>query len=150
MSGSVSTSSGRANLIEAIMFCTYALFAVNWIAGTTLTPEIMKYFHLDSFMSATFISNAITVAKIIGNFCAAAILIKFLPKKAIAIGSGMIVFGSALAILAPQYWVYSLLAGSLWALVVPFTSSISALSSSIILSRKRVLQSMPSTAWLIM
>ncbi|AXB82831.1 MFS transporter [Megasphaera hexanoica] len=106
MSGSVSTSSGRANLIEAIMFCTYALFAVNWIAGTTLTPEIMKYFHLDSFMSATFISNAITVAKIIGNFCAAAILIKFLPKKAIAIGSGMIVFGSALAILAPQYWVF--------------------------------------------
>lgn len=103
MSGTASTSSGRANLIEAIMFCTYALFAVNWIAGTTLTPEIMKYFRLDSFMSATFISNAITVAKIIGNFCAAAILIKFMPKKAIAIGSGMIVFGSALAILAPQY-----------------------------------------------
>ena len=69
MSGTASTSSGRANLIEAIMFCTYALFAVNWIAGTTLTPEIMKYFRLDSFMSATFISNAITVAKIIGNFC---------------------------------------------------------------------------------
>ena len=44
MSGTASTSSGRANLIEAIMFCTYALFAVNWIAGTTLTPGNYEIF----------------------------------------------------------------------------------------------------------
>ena len=101
-------SSARANLIEFVMFVTYALFAVNWIAGSTLTPQIMKYFQLDSFMSATFISNSITVAKIIGNFCAAGLLIKLLPKKAIGLGSFMIVFGSIMAVFAPQYWIFIL------------------------------------------
>ena len=101
-------SSTKANIIELVMFLTYALFAVNWIAGSTLTPQIMKYFQLDSFMSATFISNSITVAKIIGNFCAAGLLIKLLPRKAIGLGSFMIVIGSLVAVLSPQYWAFVL------------------------------------------
>lgn len=105
---SVKTSSARAGLIEFVMFFTYAFFAVNWIAGSTLTKQIMDYFQLKSFASATFISNAITLAKIIGNFLAAGILNKLLPKKAIGLGSGLIVLGSLLAILAPQYWLFIL------------------------------------------
>lgn len=96
----------RAKLIELIMFFTYAFFAVSWIAGSTLTPQIMQYFQLDSFVSATLISNSITLAKIIGNFCAAGILVKLLPKKAIGLGSGLVVLGSILAIMAPQYWLF--------------------------------------------
>lgn len=103
---SVKNSALRAGLIEFIMFFTYAFFAVNWIAGSTLTPQIMEYFHIKTFASATFISNAITLAKIIGNFCAAALLNKLLPKKAIGLGSGLIVAGSILAIVAPQYWLF--------------------------------------------
>lgn len=99
-------SSARAGIIEFIMFFTYAFFAVNWIAGSTLTPQIMKYFNLDSFVSATFISNAITIAKIVGNFLAAGLLTKLLPKKAIGFGSALIVIGSAIAIVAPQYWIF--------------------------------------------
>lgn len=64
-------SSSRAVMIEFVMFFTYAFFAVNWIAGSTLTPQIMEHFNLKTFASATFISNAITLAKIIGNFMAA-------------------------------------------------------------------------------
>ncbi|OCN02606.1 MFS transporter [Clostridium sp. W14A] len=101
-------SSARAILIEMVMFFTYAFFAVNWVAGSTLTPQIMKYFNLQSFASATFISNAITIAKIIGNFMAAGILVKLLPKKAIGLGSGLIVAGSVMAVLAPQYWMFIL------------------------------------------
>lgn len=108
MSEEQKISSTRANIIEFVMFITYALFAINWIAGSTLTPQIMKHFHLDSFMSATFISNSITVAKIIGNFCAAGLLVKLLPKKAIGLGSFLIVIGSLVAILAPQYWMFIL------------------------------------------
>ncbi|WP_283610380.1 MFS transporter [Faecalispora anaeroviscerum] len=104
----IKVSSTRAILIEMVMFFTYAFFAVNWIAGSTLTPQIMKYFKLESFASATLISNAITIAKIIGNFMAAGILIKLFPKKAIGLGSGLIVAGSALAVLAPQYWIFIL------------------------------------------
>lgn len=96
----------RAYLIEFIMFFTYAFFAVNWIAGSTLTPAIMKYFNLKSFASATLISNAITAAKIIGNFLAAWILNKLLPKKAIGLASLLVVMGSVLAILAPFYSLF--------------------------------------------
>ncbi len=75
-------STSRAVIIEFVMFFTYAFFAVNWIAGSTLTPQIMEFFNLKTFASATFISNAITLAKIIGNFLAAGILAKLFPKKA--------------------------------------------------------------------
>ncbi|MHC5246953.1 MFS transporter [Enterococcus sp. LJL90] len=96
----------RRYIIEIIMFLSYAFFAVNWIAGTTLTPQIMAYFNLESFSSATFISNAITVAKIIGNLMAAGILVKLYPKKAIALASFLIVGGSVLGVLSPQYWLF--------------------------------------------
>lgn len=104
MSDTTVVLSKRANFIELVMFFTYAFFAVSWIAGSTLTPQIMKYFQLDSFLSATLISNSVTAAKIIGNFCAAGILTRLLPKKAIGLGSLLILAGSIMAILAPQYW----------------------------------------------
>lgn len=99
-------STSKAIAIECIMFLTYAFFAVNWIAGSTLTNDIMKYFNLTSFASATLISNAITIAKIIGNFMAASILVKLLPKKAIALGSLLIVLGSVIAIFSPTYSIF--------------------------------------------
>lgn len=104
----VKSTSARAGFIEAIMFFTYAFFAVSWIAGSSLTPQIMEYFKLESFASATFISNAITIAKIIGNFMAAAILAKLYPKRAILLGSGLIVVGSLIAIFSQQYWMFIL------------------------------------------
>lgn len=99
-------SSARAGLIEGVMFFTYAFFAVNWIAGSTLTPQIIKDFNLGSFTSATMISNAITIAKIIGNLLAASVLAKLLPKKAIGLGSLLIVLGSLVALLSKQYAVF--------------------------------------------
>lgn len=99
-------TTSKSIIIELIMFFTYSFFAVNWIAGSTLTPQIMEYFNLDGFASATFISNAVTIAKIIGNFAAAAVLNKFLLKKSIALGSLLIVLGSAVAIFAPSYLVF--------------------------------------------
>lgn len=93
-------------LIETIMFLTYAFFAVNWIAGSTLTPEIMKHFGLTEFSQATLISNAVTVAKIIGNFAAASVLNKLYPKKSIGLGSILIVIGSLIAIFAPAYMIF--------------------------------------------
>lgn len=93
-------------LIETIMFFSYAFFAVNWIAGSTLTPEIMKHFSITEFSQATLISNAVTVAKIIGNFLAASILNKLYPKKSIGFGSILIVIGSLVAIFAPTYFLF--------------------------------------------
>lgn len=101
-------ASSRAWCIEWIMFLTYAFFAVNWIAGSTLTPQIMESFGLTSMASASMISNAITIAKIIGNFLAASILVKLLPKKAIGLGSLLILAGCIVAIVAGSYPVFIL------------------------------------------
>lgn len=101
-------TSSKSIIIETIMFFTYAFFAVNWIAGSTLTPQIMEHFHLEGFASATLISNAITIAKIIGNFTAALVLNKLLLKKSIGLASLLIVLGSVVAIFAPSYSVFIL------------------------------------------
>lgn len=93
----------RAYIIETIMFFTYVFFGVNWIVGTSLTPEIMDHFQLDNFASATFLSNAITFAKIVGNLVAAKILYKLFPKKAIGLASFCIFFGTFIAVIAPAY-----------------------------------------------
>lgn len=61
---------------------------------------------MKSFSSATFISNAITIAKIIGNLMAAKILIKLYPKKAISLAALLIVGGSFLGVFAPSYLIF--------------------------------------------
>lgn len=99
----------RAYLVEFLLFFSYALFAVNWIAGSTLTGSIMAFFGLTSFASATLISNAITLAKIVGNLMAAWFLVKLRPKWAVAFASGMIVLGALLAAFATQYWMFVLM-----------------------------------------
>lgn len=96
-------SSSRAIIVEVILFLTYAFFAVNWIAGSTLTPEIAKHFNVDSGASASFVSNAVTIAKIVGNFLAASILNRLFPKKSIALGSLLIFGGSLLAVFSVSY-----------------------------------------------
>lgn len=101
-------NSKKAYIIETIMFFTYVFFGVNWIVGTTLTPEIMDYFNLNTFASATFVSNAITIAKILGNLIAANILYKLFPKKAISLASFSIFFGSLIAIISPSYMFFIL------------------------------------------
>lgn len=98
----------KSIIIELIMFFTYAFFAANWIAGSTLTPQIMGFFNLKDFTSATFISNAITIAKVIGNFMAAFVLRKLFLKRSIALGSFLIVLGNALSIFAPTYLIFVL------------------------------------------
>lgn len=106
MNEAIQKNGVRAYIMETIMFFTYAFFAVSWIAGTTLTPQIMEHFKLTDFASATFISNAITVAKIIGNLLAAWFLVKLQPKKAIAFASLLIVLGSGLGVFVTEYWMF--------------------------------------------
>ncbi|TVX92734.1 MFS transporter [Paenibacillus agilis] len=107
MTNSSNQKSIRAYLIEMIMFLTYALFAVSWVAGSTLTPQIMESFDIKTFANASLINNAITVAKIVGNLMAAWVLIKLKPKKAIALGSILISL-SALGAFATSYWIFVL------------------------------------------
>lgn len=105
-SETISKNSTRAIIIEIIMFLTYAFFAVSWIAGSNLTPQIMEYFGIDSFSSATLMSVAINIGQIIGNLSAAWFLVKLNPKKAIGFASLLIASGGLFAPFVNEYWMF--------------------------------------------
>lgn len=89
-------------VVEAIVFISYVLFAMSWVGGTASMGQIMSAMHVDTLASASFISGAVTLAKIVGTFGAAWVAIKFGIKYAFFIASLFIVIG-LLTPLAPNY-----------------------------------------------
>ena len=80
-------------LIEALVFISYALFAMAWVGGTASMAQIMSSLDISSLASASFISGAVTFAKIVGTFGAAWIAIKLGIKYAFFVSSLLIVIG---------------------------------------------------------
>ncbi|AAZ24493.1 MFS transporter [Colwellia psychrerythraea] len=89
-------------LVEAIVFISYVLFAMAWVGGTASMGQIMSAMHIDSLASASFISGAVTLAKIVGTFAAAWVALKFGLKYAFFIASLFIAIG-LLTPFAPNY-----------------------------------------------
>jgi len=89
-------------LVEAFVFISYVLFAMAWVGGTASMGSIMSAMHIDSLASASFISGAVTIAKIVGTFAAAWLAAKFGIKYAFFIASLLIAIG-LLTPLAPNY-----------------------------------------------
>ena len=89
-------------LVEVIVFISYVLFAMAWVGGTASMGQIMSAMQVDSLASASFISGAVTLAKIVGTFGAAWVALKFGIKYAFFIASLFIVIG-LLTPLAPNY-----------------------------------------------
>ena len=89
-------------LIESLVFFSYVLFAMAWVGGTASMDQIMDSMHIDSLASASFISGAVTIAKIVGTFGAAWITMKFGVKYAFLIASVLIVSG-LMTPYAPNY-----------------------------------------------
>jgi len=88
--------------VEAIVFLSYVLFAMAWVGGTASMNQIMSSMHVDSLASASFISGAVTLAKIVGTFIAAWLAVKVGIKKAFFI-SGLLISIGLLTPLAPNY-----------------------------------------------
>ncbi len=81
----------KKTVVEAIIFLTYVLFAFSWVAGAMLSRNITKDFGLSGITAATWATNAITIAKVIGTLTAAWFLTRLKPKKAFALASSLIV-----------------------------------------------------------
>lgn len=98
-------------LLEILIFSAYALFAASWVSGAILTPAIQASFGEEGFANATWGSNVITLAKIIGNLAAAALLMRLGVKRAFALAMLLIAAGG-LGALADSYtgWLLSRLA----------------------------------------
>lgn len=80
-------------VVEALIFISYVLFAMAWVGGTASMGQIMSSLHIDSLASASFISGAVTIAKIVGTFIAAWIAIKLGIRYAFFFSSILIVIG---------------------------------------------------------
>jgi MFS family permease len=89
-------------LVEAIVFFSYVLFAMAWVGGTASMQSIMVSLDVHSLASASLISGAVTLAKIVGTFVAAWIAIKLGIKYAFFISSLLITIG-LLTPYAPNY-----------------------------------------------
>ncbi|MCG9697728.1 MFS transporter [Shewanella sp. Isolate11] len=89
-------------LVEGLVFTSYVLFAMAWVGGTASMNSIMQSMHIDSLASASFISGAVTLAKIVGTFCAAYLTLKFGVKFAFLISALLIVTG-IITPFAPNY-----------------------------------------------
>ncbi|WP_296127312.1 MFS transporter [uncultured Anaerococcus sp.] len=96
----------KSVIIEGLMFLAYAFFAVNWIAGSKLTPNILNAFNVEGPHAVSLINNVVTLAKILGNLIAATIFAKLFPKKSIGLASLLIPAGAMLAALSQSFPVF--------------------------------------------
>jgi len=90
------------HLVAALVFVSYTLFAMAWVGGTASMSQIMSAMQVDSLAYASFISGAVTIAKIVGTFIAAWLALKLGVKKAFFI-SGILIFIGVLTPLASNY-----------------------------------------------
>lgn len=116
----------KKHWIEAIIFLTYAVFAMSWVAGSMMTPQIMHYFNVEGVAAATWSTNAITIAKVIGNLLAAWVLVKLKPKKAFALASLLVVGGVIGAFVSsyPMFVLARLILGFGGALIIVYFNPI--------------------------
>lgn len=89
-------------LVAILVFVSYTLFAMAWVGGTASMGQIMASMQIDSLASASFISGAVTLAKIVGTFIAAWLAVKVGVQKAFFISGALISIG-ILTPLAPNY-----------------------------------------------
>ena len=73
----------RAISIEIILFLAYAFFSASWMVGSIVTTDMAQEFGVNTIPSS--VNNAISAAKILGNFVAAWILVKLGPKWTVSL-----------------------------------------------------------------
>ena len=101
----------RAVALECLLFLSYAFFSASWMVGSIVTSDIVQEFGLTSLPSS--VNNAISLAKILGNFVAAWILLKLGPKNTVTFSCLLIssVVIGALAMNLPFFVVTRFLLG---------------------------------------
>jgi MFS family permease len=99
----------RGYYMLAILWLAYVTFAMNWVAGSSLTPQIMATFFggtVDPIISQ-LVNYSITTARVFANILAALIIMRLGPKKAAGTGIGLLIMG-LVAIYMPNYWAYTI------------------------------------------
>ncbi|MBM7654504.1 MFS transporter [Neobacillus cucumis] len=99
----------KGYFMMAVLWLAYVTFAMNWVAGSSLTPQITATFFggpVDPLISQ-LVNYSITTARVFANILAAVVLMKLGPKKAAGTAIGLLMMG-LVAIYLPNYWAYTL------------------------------------------
>ncbi|ULT56600.1 MFS transporter [Neobacillus drentensis] len=98
----------KGYFMMAVLWLAYVTFAMNWVAGSSLTPQITKTFFggpVDPIISQ-LVNYSITTARVFANILAAIVLMKLGPRKAAGTAIGLLMMG-LVAIYLPNYWAYT-------------------------------------------
>ena len=94
----------------AILCLSYIAFAMNWVAGSSLSREINLHFWGSATISPVVsqaVNYSITFARVIANLLAAFVLTRLGPKKASALAI-FLMTSALIAIYLPSYWAYTI------------------------------------------
>ncbi|WOQ15753.1 MFS transporter [Raineyella sp. W15-4] len=110
-------------LVAAILFLTYLLFAVGWRAGDHYVAS-----HGFNASQTALLTNAITIAQVVGSLVAADVLLRLGPRNALTFGSALIIFGGLISLTSayPLVFFIRFVLGLGGALTVVFMSAIVA------------------------
>ncbi|NHC41921.1 MFS transporter [Bacillus sp. MM2020_1] len=100
--------SKKGYFMMAVLWLAYVTFAMNWVAGSSLTPQITETFFggpVDPIISQ-LVNYSITTARVFANILAAIVLMKLGPRKAAGLAIGLLMMG-LVAIYLPNYWAYT-------------------------------------------
>lgn len=75
--------------LEVILFSSYMFFAMSWVGAAGFMKEIMLSTSMTSLTQASFLSTALTFAKIIGTFIAAWTIVKLGIRNAFTIAAAL-------------------------------------------------------------
>ncbi|PGV53492.1 MULTISPECIES: MFS transporter [unclassified Bacillus (in: firmicutes)] len=98
----------KGYFMMAVLWLAYVTFAMNWVAGSSLTPQITETFFggpVDPIISQ-LVNYSITTARVFANILAAIVLMKLGPRKAAGTAIGLLMMG-LVAIYLPNYWAYT-------------------------------------------
>jgi cyanate permease len=98
------SASPRRWTIEAILFFSYVVFSVSWLAISPLAPAMMGWFHVTKAEFA-LLNTVVAATKVVGSIVAAAVAVRVGVKNTIMFGSALIVFG-VLGPLFPSFHVF--------------------------------------------
>lgn len=99
---------GKGYFMLIVLWCAYVTFAMNWVGGSSLTPQITQAFFggdVDPVISQV-VNYSITTARVFANILAALVLVKLGPKKAAVVAIGLLTMSLA-AIYMPNYWAFT-------------------------------------------
>jgi MFS family permease len=92
-----------------VLWLAYVTFAMNWVAGSSMMPQIMQTFFGSAKIDPVImqlVNYSITAARVFANILAALVLMKLGPKKAASVAIGLLI-SALIAIYLPNYWAYT-------------------------------------------